>query len=129
MSNLGTTEDQKIFNHTLGKNIKYLRKQKGFNQTRIGKVIGTSFQQVQKYEKGQNGLSAEKLILFCQHYEINLNSFVEGDPYQVLDGATIPSHYKERALTNIEKLEEVKNDKGRSYEDMVGQSLNPRTYL
>ena len=102
---------------------------KGQTQSKVAKVLGVTFQQVQKYEKGQNGLSAEKLILFCQHYEINLNSFVEGDPYQVLDGATIPSHYKEKALTNIEKLEEVKNDKGRSYEDMAGQSLNPRTYL
>ena len=32
MSNRGTTEDQKIINHQLGKNIKYLRKQKHFQQ-------------------------------------------------------------------------------------------------
>ena len=102
---------------------------KGQTQTKVSKVLGVTFQQVQKYEKGQNGLSAEKLILFCKHYEINLLSFVDGDPYQVLDGAPIPPHYKELALRNIEKLEEAKNDKGRGYEDMVGQSLNPRTYL
>ena len=39
MSNQGTTEDQKIFNHQLGKNIKYLRKQKGFTQERLSRNL------------------------------------------------------------------------------------------
>jgi len=77
MSNLGTTEDQKIFNHTLGKNIKYLRKQKGFTQTRIGKVIGTSFQQVQKYESGANRVSASRLSDISQILDVPLSYFFD----------------------------------------------------
>ena len=73
MSNLGTTEDQKIFNHTLGKNIKYLRKQKGFNQTRIGKVIGTSFQQVQKYERGTNAPHPAALVKLAKFFKISMD--------------------------------------------------------
>jgi len=73
MSNLGTTEDQKIFNHTLGKNIKYLRKQKGFNQTRIGKVIGTSFQQVQKYEGGKNSPHPAAIVKLAKFFKISMD--------------------------------------------------------
>ena len=73
MSNLGTTEDQKIFNHTLGRNIKYLRKQKNFNQTRIGKVIGTSFQQVQKYERGSNAPHPAALVKLAKFFKISMD--------------------------------------------------------
>ena len=102
---------------------------KAQTQMKVAKVLGVTFQQVQKYESAVNGISSEKLLLFCNYYNINLNSFQEGDHYQVLDSADIHDHYKQVALDKIEKLEEVKNDKGKCYEDMVGQSLNPRTYL
>lgn len=73
MSNLGTTEDQKIFNIQLGKNLKYLRKQKHFNQTRIGNVIGTSFQQVQKYERGTNAPHPAALVKLAKFFKISLD--------------------------------------------------------
>ena len=41
--------------------IRYLRKQKKLTQSDIAKAIQVSFQQVQKYEKGINGLHSHNL--------------------------------------------------------------------
>jgi transcriptional regulator with XRE-family HTH domain len=38
----------------IGKKLKRRRVQLGYTQTKLGKLIKTSFQQVQKYEKGKN---------------------------------------------------------------------------
>ena len=49
MSNRGKTEEETTYNNIVGRNIKYLRKQNKFTQTDIGRAIGVSFQQVQKF--------------------------------------------------------------------------------
>ena len=56
MSNKGKGPDEIEFNTIVGKNIKYLRKLKRLTQTQVGNAINVSFQQIQKYEKGANGL-------------------------------------------------------------------------
>ena len=42
----------------IGKKIKKRRKQLGLTQSQIGHAVNVTFQQIQKYEKGTNGLSA-----------------------------------------------------------------------
>ena len=103
-------------------------------QTQVGNVLGVSFQQVQKYEKSANGIPSTKLLKFCNHYKINVSEFQNGDPYGVIQSSDIHPAVKEKHYINLNELEtkinrEQKNDKDRSYKDMVGQSLNPRTYL
>ena len=103
-------------------------------QTQVGKVLGVTFQQVQKYEKSANGIPSTKLLKFCNHYKINVSEFQNGDPYGVIQSSDIHPAVKEKHYINLNELEtkinrEQKYDKDRSYKDMVGQSLNPRTYL
>ena len=86
MSNLGTSEDQKIFNHQLGKNIKYLRKQKHYTQQRIAKVMDVSFQQVQKYEKGFNSPHPCALVKLAQFFRISLDKLCSQTLIAELDG-------------------------------------------
>ena len=38
-------------------------------QTQAGNVLGVTFQQFQKYEKGSNGIPSTKLMKFCNHYK------------------------------------------------------------
>ena len=73
MSNRGTTEDQKIFNHQLGKNIKYLRKQKNFTQERLARVCYVKFQQIQKYESGRNCPHPCALIKLAKFFKISID--------------------------------------------------------
>jgi transcriptional regulator with XRE-family HTH domain len=46
---------------TVGKRIRLRRVQLGLSQTDLGKKLGVTFQQVQKYENGANRVSASRL--------------------------------------------------------------------
>lgn len=99
------------------------------SQTKVAKKLGVTFQQVQKYEKCINEMSALRLIDSAKIFKINLNDFIDKDPYQVLDGADISIIKKEKALLKIEQLEEKINDHNRSKKNMVGESISTRAYL
>lgn len=45
----------------VGAKVRQRREELGFNQTDLAKALGLTFQQVQKYEKGSNRISASKL--------------------------------------------------------------------
>ncbi len=47
--------------HQIGRQIRDRRKALGFSQEQLGELLGVSYQQVQKYEKGLSKLSPERL--------------------------------------------------------------------
>lgn len=53
----------------IGRNIRHRRQLAGLSQAAVGHHLGITFQQVQKYENGTNGINCDKLIelaaLFC----------------------------------------------------------------
>jgi transcriptional regulator with XRE-family HTH domain len=50
----------------------------GYNQTELGRALGVTFQQVQKYEKGSNRISASKLWQVAQFFRVGPGYFFEG---------------------------------------------------
>lgn len=48
-----------------------------FTQAFMGRALGITFQQWQKYESGENQISLKKLILACQVFNINIGDFFE----------------------------------------------------
>jgi transcriptional regulator with XRE-family HTH domain len=52
----------------------------GMSQTNLGDGLGLSFQQVQKYEKGTNRLSASKLQQCAGILQVPVEFFFEGVP-------------------------------------------------
>ena len=83
MSNQGKKPDELEFNSIVGKNIKYLRKLKKLTQTKVADAIGVSFQQVQKYEKGLNGLHSYSLHKVA-HRVFNVSMDVLADPQMII---------------------------------------------
>jgi DNA-binding XRE family transcriptional regulator len=49
-------------------------------QERLGKELGVSFQQIQKYERGVNRVSAARLFEICKALNVSLSSMFERDP-------------------------------------------------
>ena len=86
MSNQGKKPDEVEFNTIVGKNIRYLRKSNKFRkkltQTNVADAIGVSFQQVQKYEKGSNGLHSYSLYKVA-HKVFNVSMDVLADPKMI----------------------------------------------
>ena len=50
------------------------------SQDQFGKELGVSFQQIQKYESGQNRVSAARLFDVCKALNVSLSSMFERDP-------------------------------------------------
>ena len=67
-------------------------------------AFNTKCRLCQKYEHMSNRITADKLIEVCNSLDVSLQTFQDGDPYQVLDGADISILKKEQALMVIEKL-------------------------
>lgn len=57
--------------YQIGQAIANIRQIKGMSQTTLGEALDVTFQQVQKYEKGQNRLSVVALIKICRKLEIS----------------------------------------------------------
>jgi len=105
MSNRGKTKDETLFNSLVGKNIRYLRKEKKLTQTQIANAIGVSFQQVQKYEKGLNGLHSFNLHKIA-HRLFNVSMDVLTDPQMIL---------KHKGFSDVVVLGEAKTPQDAGY--------------
>ena len=77
MSNRQRTPEELAFNRTVGTNIKYLRKLRSFTQTRVARDLDCTFQQIQKYEKGMNGLSSLKLQKLAKLFDIKTDVIID----------------------------------------------------
>ena len=55
----------------IGQAIANIRQIRGMSQSDLGEALDVTFQQVQKYEKGQNRLSVVALIKVCRKLEIS----------------------------------------------------------
>lgn len=62
----------------IGNNIRSARLAAGLSQTALGDKVGVTFQQVQKYEKGINRVSASTLYTLSQALAASVDSFFAG---------------------------------------------------
>ena len=73
------TADDIAFNAVVGRNIKYIRKYRRLNQTKVADHCKVKFQQLQKYEKGTNGCSAYRLHQLAKFFKVGLDVLVDPD--------------------------------------------------
>ena len=65
------------FNIHLGKKLRMRRLSLGLTQTKVAQAINVTFQQIQKYEKGTNGVSSSRLLQLSQFLKVPINYFYE----------------------------------------------------
>ena len=65
------------FNKHLGNKLKLRRLALGLTQTKVAKAINVTFQQIQKYEKGTNGVSSIRLLQLANYLKVPVNFFFE----------------------------------------------------
>ncbi|WP_339045542.1 helix-turn-helix transcriptional regulator [Candidatus Mesenet endosymbiont of Agriotes lineatus] len=83
---MSNSKDRKIRNkevdNYIGRKIKESRLIKKMTQSDLGQEISLTFQQVQKYEKGINCISASRLYYLAKVLEVEINDFFPGDAFQ-----------------------------------------------
>jgi transcriptional regulator with XRE-family HTH domain len=67
----------------VGGRVRLRRTLLGMSQGQLGKALGVTFQQVQKYEKGQNRIGASRLQQIGKLLDIPVSYFFEGAPADV----------------------------------------------
>jgi len=65
------------FNIHLGKKLRMRRLSLGLTQTKVAEAINVTFQQIQKYEKGTNGVSSARLMQISQFLKVPIPYFYE----------------------------------------------------
>ena len=72
----------------VGQRIRARRMAQGMSQTELGNLLGVTFQQVQKYEKGTNRIGASRLQQISLILQVPVAFFFEGAPI-LSEGAVV----------------------------------------
>jgi transcriptional regulator with XRE-family HTH domain len=75
----------------VGARLRFLRMQAGMSQEALGNRLGLTFQQVQKYEKGQNRIGASRLYQLSRILRAPVSFFFEGLPDESDAGVAVTS--------------------------------------
>ncbi|WP_208438532.1 helix-turn-helix domain-containing protein [Bartonella grahamii] len=111
------TKNPHFIDILIGKRIRHRRISIGLSQKELGSHLGVSFQQIQKYEKGLNRVSAKCLLEIAQKLNVPVNFFYadlaikEDTPTKEtllhLDQCT----YSEKEHTLLKNFRELKSKK------------------
>ncbi len=74
--------DKEIDAH-VGRRVRLRRTLMGMNQTALGEAVGISFQQIQKYENGNNRIGASRLYQISQILDVPVSFFFDDMPEEV----------------------------------------------
>ena len=67
-----------IIDKHVGQQLRSRRKLLGLSQEKLAEVVGVTFQQVQKYERGTNRISASRLFSFSKALDVSIDYFYDG---------------------------------------------------
>src|SRR3954451_16270686 len=81
----------------VGSRLRMRRLMLGMSQEKLGEAFGLTFQQVQKYEKGMNRISASRLQQAAQILDVSVPFFFEGAPggHELSKTAPSPAYVNE----------------------------------
>jgi len=102
------------FNNHLGKKLRIRRLSLGLTQTKVAQAINVTFQQIQKYEKGTNGVSSNRLMQLSQFLKVPITFFYDDyKNYKEFSSANATSEdlnysYLTKIFTSLSKAEKEK---------------------
>lgn len=106
---------------TVGRNVRRIRNMLGMSQEALGAKLGLTFQQVQKYEKGTNRISASKLVAISHALDCSI-----GQLFADVDASanTVPlPHVSAAALKLASGFDKIASDTQRSAVVKLVESL------
>ena len=76
-------DNEELINRAIGLRIVVFRKSRQMTRTELAKVLNVTQQQLDKYEKGINRISAAKLAIISQKFEIDISYFYDSIPLNI----------------------------------------------
>ena len=102
------------FNIHLVKKLRMRRLSLGLTQTKVAQAINVTFQQIQKYEKGTNGVSSNRFMQLSQFLKVPIIYFFEDfkefkdvNPSEDLNG-DLNYSFLSRTFSSLSKIQKDK---------------------
>ena len=103
------------FNIHLGKKLRIRRLSLGLTQTKVAQAINVTFQQIQKYEKGTNGVSSNRLMQLAQFLKVPIIYFFEDykefkdiNPIESTSNDDLNYSFLSRTFSSLSKIQKEK---------------------
>ncbi|WAC61324.1 helix-turn-helix domain-containing protein [Brevundimonas sp. SL130] len=80
------TDPEQAFDRQVGERLKAYRRAARLSQTELGRRIGVTFQQVQKYENGFNRIAASRLWLVARCLGVPVTALIGDDEAATSEG-------------------------------------------
>lgn len=61
----------------IGRALRYVRTESGVTQSQLAEELGVTFQQIQKYEKGENRIPVVQLVLACRALDFPIERLLD----------------------------------------------------
>src|SRR5262245_9057127 len=76
----------------VGSRVRMRRMMLEMSQTKLGDMLGVTFQQIQKYETGKNRIGAGRLQEIARIFEVPVAFFYQGASAQESGETAVPAH-------------------------------------
>ena len=114
------------FNRHLGSKLRMRRLALGLTQTKVAQAINVTFQQIQKYEKGTNGISSLRLMQLATFLKVPIVYFFED--YSAYTASSVDSVKVESEDLNYSFLAKLFSSLSSQQKETIFQVLkNTRT--
>ena len=112
-------------NQHLGKKLRLRRTSLGLTQTQVAKAINVTFQQIQKYEKGTNGVSSARLLQLSSFLKVPIKYFFEDyQDFSSLDEGSSTKDINYGFLLRI--FNDLESEQKQKLLDVLGQNKSIR---
>jgi len=75
--NVSEKDNLKIATCIIGLQLRKIRLMRGKTQSRVAKAVSVTFQQIQKYERGQNAISINIMMKLCEYLDVSVDFFIK----------------------------------------------------
>jgi len=75
--NVSEKDNLKIATCIIGLQLRKIRLMRGKTQSRVAKAVNVTFQQIQKYERGQNAISINIMMKLCEYLDVSVDFFIK----------------------------------------------------
>ncbi len=99
---------EETFNTHMGKRLRMRRLSLGLTQTKVANAINVTFQQIQKYEKGTNGVSSSRLMQLANFLKVPITYFYEDFPSYKVDGSDLNYSFLVKTFSKLSDTDKNK---------------------
>ena len=103
-----TRRDPNYIDVHVGSRIRMRRQIVSMSQEKLGEMLGITFQQVQKYEKGSNRISASRLFYAAKILGVPVQAFFEDLPGSENDTGFNESNEQNSVMSSLMNAEGIK---------------------